>query len=467
MELGTKLHDELEKYLKGGVVPPTLLARKALEFLPEPDPALLVEVEMELETYPGGPIWKGKIDLADPRNARSPMVYDHKTTGNARWAKTPAELQKSAQMVSYALWMGAVACPDAEEVRLQHTYMVTEGKPVSFHVPAIVVPEQVQPVWEREIENTRQMALLAKYRPDPMDVRPNTDTCDAFGGCPHRSKCFGAEAGRGLRKSITGVLKGDRPMAESALARLKAAKNGTAAPPPAPPAAAAAAPAKPAPAKTAAAAPAKPAPAPPPAGGGLARLKAASAANGTKAAAPAPAAKTPIVAPDARPPDPSTTEEEEETAAAPEGGEETVAEEPQEEAAPPPPAPAAAPATVKPKTATRTKTPEPGGGVIISRELVLLVNGWVTKGGLAVPVEEWMAPAAKAAGEAAKAAGDSKLADWRGIEYGRAPAYLSEALDKHIAKHPPSGFIALDSSAPGFAVLMEKLVPLAAFVIRH
>jgi hypothetical protein len=106
-------------------------------------------------------------------------------------------------------------------------------------------------------------------------------------------------------------------------------------------------------------------------------------------------------------------------------------------------------------------------GTINSSGLVLLVDGFVTKGALTTPVDEWMAPAAKAAGAAAKAAGDAKMPDWRAAEYGRGPAYLAEALDKHIAKSPPSGFLTLDSGMPGFSVVMEKLVPLASIVVRH
>src|SRR3990167_9037042 len=192
MQTGTMYHAELENWSKHAPPPHTPSVRAALEYLPEPHKDLLVEHRIDLPTYDGGPSWLGFIDLADLRDPLVPVVYDHKTAGDMRYAKRPSELAHTVQMNSYARWAGSFSNgkhgKPPQHVRLQHTYMLTKGVGAT-PVNAIATRESVTKNWDRDLALVRKMTQISLGAKTPDDVTPNPATCGAFGGCPYRDRC--------------------------------------------------------------------------------------------------------------------------------------------------------------------------------------------------------------------------------------------------------------------------------------
>lgn len=239
---GTVTHSRLEAYLLGHawLTPPGVdqahldrILQAAIPHLPSPAARKFrVEGSIELPTYDGGPIWRGFVDLWEP-DTHPPIVTDHKTTSNLRYAKTPQELAVNTQLVSYAKW--AIGTIRTNVVRVKHLYLVTKGKAQAHPVHTDLTVDQINKGWGNILSTVKRMQPL-RVLTDYNEVTPSgvdTGHCHAYGGCAYRNKC-----GIGPDQIINIGRKpkdpGNMSTLMEKLAAARAAQNGTAAPAPAP-----------------------------------------------------------------------------------------------------------------------------------------------------------------------------------------------------------------------------------------
>lgn len=111
-QFGKNVHAQLETWLRNGVVPDTSPAGETAkqgiqnDLLPVPNFDLLVECRFEYPWHTGTNV-NGFIDCLIPPNVADdgiPIVIDHKTTSNMRWAMTEDQLAKDPQGLIYAIY---------------------------------------------------------------------------------------------------------------------------------------------------------------------------------------------------------------------------------------------------------------------------------------------------------------------------------------------------------------------------
>src|SRR5690606_23779988 len=107
-DFGTRVHELLESWLQHGTAPDPATAEgrcaiPALSILPPPRSDLAVETECDF--YHEGVHYTGRIDLIYGLRSREiVVVHDHKTTGDFKWSKSPAQLVDDPQRVIYSHW---------------------------------------------------------------------------------------------------------------------------------------------------------------------------------------------------------------------------------------------------------------------------------------------------------------------------------------------------------------------------
>lgn len=205
---GVAGHALLATYLATGQTPEgrvkmgkAVRAAIAKGVLPAPGPDLLIErrfsgqdqrtpdgkwipVDVSKTLHIGRVPWDGFIDCLHGRDVVT--VLDHKFTSDLEYAKQGAELINTVQMPVYALaalkWF-----PGATQFRLSHHYVCRTGEESDLR-SALVTLDQVT---ERKaaIETTVASMQQIKTCTSQADVPFNRKACDAFGGCPHQSRC--------------------------------------------------------------------------------------------------------------------------------------------------------------------------------------------------------------------------------------------------------------------------------------
>lgn len=220
---GTMIHAALEAYLRDGTLPDDSLetdnglrlraiVNHVQGTLPAPGEGLLVEHPFNIPTFPGGPDFQGFMDLVNTRLLEAIDIWDHKTTSNFRYNKTPEELLENTQMMAYAYaaWNHLPEIPLRPVVRVGHHYISTNHKfGRSTQVWTDVPKEHAQEKWDGILSDVTAMAALA----DGEDARAlaqipndtaradlakdvlvagmqgNPDACNAYGGCYFKDIC--------------------------------------------------------------------------------------------------------------------------------------------------------------------------------------------------------------------------------------------------------------------------------------
>lgn len=208
-KLGTEVHALLETYMNDKLAwdyttRAGQVAALALPHLPTRG-SISTESKFEMDSDTAGErpvIWRGSRDLV-VRTERLKVV-DYKTTGNFKWAKTEETLLTDPQAVVYSLATLREQTEHYHEVDLQWLYLSTKSRktlPVSTTLdrPHVETQFTILDGLAREAE------VLQRTVTDPLTLEPNDRMCDAYGGCPHRSRCnFGPEE---RLKSTMGFLK--------------------------------------------------------------------------------------------------------------------------------------------------------------------------------------------------------------------------------------------------------------------
>lgn len=197
---GTKAHSELEHYLKTGEDVLSPMVRAGRRFIPKPMVHLLVEhafTPRELDVR-GIPM-VGYIDVVNESGyyltdqgeeiaEDAPEVIDWKTTKDFAYAKSAASLRDTIQMVTYAEWVRRRRELPLGFVRISHGVFLTKGAPAARKVTTTIGVSEIASKWER-VQATVDAMKVAATAPNPTDVEPNYDACEAFRGCDYRSVC--------------------------------------------------------------------------------------------------------------------------------------------------------------------------------------------------------------------------------------------------------------------------------------
>jgi hypothetical protein len=193
---GIDAHAALAKYLTGKLPADDLPAwlRVGLPHLPAPGtPGLVVEEGGQDER--GAPFsfelrghtFIGFRDFAvldrDP-----PLVGDHKTTKNLKYAKKPKALLADYQGAIYAA--DAMARSGKRECDLAWIYyLANEEDPNCKPITVRITGAHVEPVLERAVSLANRMAEYIQLGARAKDLAANLDACDDFGGCPYFEQC--------------------------------------------------------------------------------------------------------------------------------------------------------------------------------------------------------------------------------------------------------------------------------------
>jgi hypothetical protein len=142
---------------------------------------------------------------ADP-----PLVADHKTSKNRRYATTPKKLAEDVQIISYSA-VPMVLRPEVTSVMARHNvYIKEDGGPDPYCVEVPITLEKTVKVWSEIREAVVEMERVRTAAPrieDPSNpfIRANNwqrvtsaieagctkEACSAYGGCPYKDVCYG------------------------------------------------------------------------------------------------------------------------------------------------------------------------------------------------------------------------------------------------------------------------------------
>ena len=216
-QVGSRTHELLEGYLMHGTPPnymevlelpnsrgekkvyePGRIAEAFLPFLPAPGPHLDVEAEFWHSYY------YGKIDVAYLAEKGLPVVMDHKTTSNFKYAKTEKDLLGDPQAMIYA--DVAMERTGSNEAMLVWNYGST-SKPYKVKRVALrVLREHSRSVLESLAPTAEEMQTLYKIKayeeqtqpPETLHqtltdmvlmLPPSMESCGKYGGCPNVVRC--------------------------------------------------------------------------------------------------------------------------------------------------------------------------------------------------------------------------------------------------------------------------------------
>lgn len=191
-ELGKATHKQLERWFVAGILPdPTdeagRIAESGLHLWPAPAEVSEIEIHIGCETDAGRYHGYQDIGYIEPETAYV-VVGDHKTTGDFKWAKTAEELRTNIQAAIYA--RSAMERHGVEQVKLRWVYYRTKGARKAYPVEVIVTVPEVEQVFDEIIDPVaREIHAAEASGKTGVDMEINARSCDAFGGCPHASRC--------------------------------------------------------------------------------------------------------------------------------------------------------------------------------------------------------------------------------------------------------------------------------------
>lgn len=199
--LGDRVHKLLEAYLKTGALPDQStregeIATAGLHLIPAPQaPGLTVEFEFNFSS-PRGNLFTGRKDFIVRVPGYPTLVGDHKTTSDFKWAKDEEELRSNIQAVIYAA--DALLRDKGEAVDLRWVYYLTKGSPKAREVTTRLLVPDVAQAFEA-VDNLADQLHTVRALTTPetiLEVPPNLDSCQKFGGCPHQFRCNFSPQGR-------------------------------------------------------------------------------------------------------------------------------------------------------------------------------------------------------------------------------------------------------------------------------
>jgi len=112
-------------------------------------------------------------------------VIDHKTTKSFYWCKSELELLSDPQAQLYAL---VAYRRYGKPVRFSHNYICTQAVAEPRLVTCVFKPEEILRAVIKLASTVEQIEAVALIQNEGA-VEPSYDFCNAFGGCPFRTRC--------------------------------------------------------------------------------------------------------------------------------------------------------------------------------------------------------------------------------------------------------------------------------------
>jgi hypothetical protein len=187
---GVIAHKMLEDYLGKGI-PLDLTTEQGeglmagIHHFPRPGvPGMSVEGEFLLQAW--GHFIYGKKDV-QVSAGRLPYVLDLKTTTSFRYAHTPETLRTNVQAVIYG--SQAMVRSKSSSAALRWVYVKSRKPWDSRPVDLIMTRADALPTLARIKNLTDQMTEIKRLGKRALDLAPNPDTCEKYGGCPYVQCC--------------------------------------------------------------------------------------------------------------------------------------------------------------------------------------------------------------------------------------------------------------------------------------
>lgn len=216
--LGSFIHEVLEKYLSTGELPRgrekvfEIPGKKeysgdniidiilpVIPYLPKPGVAS-VEEEISMNLGDLGTM-RGFIDAQYIDIDNVPVVHDHKTTSDVKWALTTEGLAQDVQAVIYSVY--AIEKLQVDRVRCRWGYIQT-NKPKVKIISYDFLLTDLDKLWHNVILDCTEMKRLAGVSIE--QVPYEAGSCEKYGGCPYRGdacKLTVAERLKGIRTMIS------------------------------------------------------------------------------------------------------------------------------------------------------------------------------------------------------------------------------------------------------------------------
>jgi CRISPR/Cas system-associated exonuclease Cas4 (RecB family) len=190
--LGTAIHGQMEAFVELGTLPAHPSALKAASDLPLRSPHAFVELKLTDPTISvAGVPFKGSIDWVEKKGGEVSII-DYKSTSGFSWNKSPDELARDVQLLTYATW-AKQKWPDVEKVKVAHVYLLTKDGSGYRVVDTEVDWDVAANVWKSVEAVVTEMKATAKLT-QLADVKPNWKDCFSYGKpCPWTDKCAAAK----------------------------------------------------------------------------------------------------------------------------------------------------------------------------------------------------------------------------------------------------------------------------------
>jgi len=227
-QLGLDTHGPMEHWLKYGTVPTgtdkaSQLAQALIPYVPPPQAVDPANVERDELIVVDDVMFVVKVDLYMPLVesvqrvcahcgtfvydtdsgttclnghggapfhevlVRRPRVYDHKTCGTFDYCVTERDIEFNAQAALYALW--ALIVTESRLVDVQWNYARTKGAIKVRPVLKPVDDRMIVPRMEKSVQTGREIKWHLKNTKRALDIMPNPNACDEYGGCPYKERC--------------------------------------------------------------------------------------------------------------------------------------------------------------------------------------------------------------------------------------------------------------------------------------
>ena len=208
-EFGKRVHSILEDWFREGTPPPNtpegLVARNILSHLPPPQTHGIV-IEGEINLLVDDVPLLGYVDFAI-YDQDIPLISDHKTTGNLRWALTPDTMAADVQCALYAVY--AMLYTGKDKVQVQWTYGTRKGDK-SLPVKKILTLDDIQPTLSKIRVAVKAMRALYHSGLGAIEIPDNTDSCAKYGGCQFDNAQYCADnPKKALMRIMSNTVKND------------------------------------------------------------------------------------------------------------------------------------------------------------------------------------------------------------------------------------------------------------------
>lgn len=199
--LGGRVHKILEDYLNYGILPDQSsregqIATQGLHLIPQPRTAgMTVEFEFRFQS-PRGNMYTGRKDYIVRTPGAWPVVGDHKTTSDWKWCKDSDDLRTNIQAIIYAadeLLRSQGAAVDLEWIYYP-TKVKADARKVSLRMLAPEVEQGFQAIDDLADQIHQVRATIDADH--ILDLPPTLESCEKYGGCPHRFRCNFTPQGR-------------------------------------------------------------------------------------------------------------------------------------------------------------------------------------------------------------------------------------------------------------------------------